>query len=1040
MIGAKARRNRRWARQLTAICLGSVASGAWAQVQQEPLPPPPDTTTIEEAPAPAQDSELPAPPPPAPSAEPPPGELKHSPPNAGGIPLSTIETDNQLLLYFDPIQTYLTPYVARAFENAIEWHKDRFHWEPWDRTTVLLKDFGDFGNAGARASPNNGVLLDVAPVSQRMETFTAGERFYTLINHELAHVATLDAWNRRDAFWRKALAGKPMPIQEHPESILYNYLTTPRNNIPRWYAEGSAVFFETWMAGGLGRAQGGYDEMVFRAKVRDNDKLYSPLGLESEGIAVDFQIGANDYLYGTRFFSYLALTYGPEKVMQWLRRDDDSAAFYASQFKRTFGKPLDDVWSEWHVFERAFQQENLAKLSAYPLTEVQHLSPKGLGSMSRGFVDERTNSLVAAFRFPGQIGFIGTMDLATGKLRHLSDLKSMMLYFVTSVAFDPDSRKAYYVDDNKAFRDVMEIDVDTGKKRMLLRDARIGDIVVNPRDKSIWGIRHQNGYATLVRIPPPYAGFNQIHTFEYGITPFDLDISPDGSLVSASYGEISGTQSVRVWRTQTFEESGMPEEVARLDLPPSTPEGFTFSPDGKSLYGTSYYTGVSNIFRFDLDTQKYEVLSNASTGFFRPMLRPDGQLLVYEYTGEGLNPSLIRAEKREDLGTIEFLGTKVVKARPELKDWGVGSPAKVDLDSKIKARSMYHATDRMKLAAAYPIIEGYKQKLTAGYYFHFEDPMQFHQLSAAFSVSPWGDFGDGEGLHADIEYRTLNWNLRYWHNDADVYDLAGPVLRSRKGDAIIIGYNKTKIYDPPRQLDVFGSVAGYFGLEELPSAQNVPSPADIYSAEAGVKYTNTTSALGGVDHEKGIAWRAVTGIDHAEGQEFPRLWGGIDYGVPLPWPNSSVWGYAQAGIVGGDSDSPLGALYFGSFRNNYVDNRPEKRYRELEAFPGFEIDQIAARKFGKLTGEVNLPPVRFEEVGTAAFFLSYARPALFGGAMLLNSPEDRSYRLFTLGAQVDLGFTVVMRLPMVLSLGVSQGFGDKDIDGRTELMASLKIL
>jgi len=31
-------------------------------------------------------------------------------------------------------------------------------------------------------------------------------------------------------------------------------------------------------------------------------------------------------------------------------------------------------------------------------------------------------------------------------------------------------------------------------------------------------------------------------------------------------------------------------------------------------------------------------------------------------------------------------------------------------------------------------------------------------------------------------------------------------------------------------------------------------------------------------------------------------------------------------------------------------------------------------------------------------------------------------------------------LPMVLSLGVSQGFGDKDIDGRTELMASLKIL
>ena len=98
--------------------------------------------------------------------------------------------------------------------------------EPWDRTTVLLKDFGDYGNAAARSSPNNAVLLDVAPLSQSMETFTPGERFFTLTNHELAHVATMDVWNKRDAFWRKFLSGKPMPIQEHPELILWNYLST----------------------------------------------------------------------------------------------------------------------------------------------------------------------------------------------------------------------------------------------------------------------------------------------------------------------------------------------------------------------------------------------------------------------------------------------------------------------------------------------------------------------------------------------------------------------------------------------------------------------------------------------------------------------------------------------------------------------------------------------------------------------------------------------------------------------------------------------
>ena len=298
----------------------------------------------------------------------------HVPPDASGIDLTTLQTRDLDLLYFDPVQTYLTPYVARAFENALNFHKKKFEWTPWEPTTMLLKDFSDYGNAGARASPNNAILLDIAPLSVAMETFTPGERFFTIENHELAHVATMDVWNRQDAFWRHFLHGKVMPVQEHPESILYNYLATPRVNVPRWYLEGSAVFFETWMSGGLGRAQGGYDEMVFRAKVRDHDKFFSPLGLESEGIAVDFQVGVNDYLYGTRFFSYLALKYGPERAVEWLRRREGSKAFYAAQFRHVFGRRLDDVWSDWIAFEQDYQQANLARLAQYPLTPTVKLA------------------------------------------------------------------------------------------------------------------------------------------------------------------------------------------------------------------------------------------------------------------------------------------------------------------------------------------------------------------------------------------------------------------------------------------------------------------------------------------------------------------------------------------------------------------------------------------------------------------------------------------------------------------------------------------
>jgi hypothetical protein len=125
------------------------------------------------------------------------------------------------------------------------------------------------------------------------------------------------------------------------------------------------------------------------------------------------------------------------------------------------------------------------------------------------------------------------------------------------------------------------------------------------------------------------------------------------------------------------------------------------------------------------------------------MLRPDGRLMVYEYTGEGLNPSLIRPEKKEDWDR-RISRNQVVNTHPDLKEWASAHRPR-STSTRGSRRAHVHATDRMKLAAAYPIVEGYKQKPTVGYYFHLEDPMQFHQLSAALSVSAMGGFGDGRG-------------------------------------------------------------------------------------------------------------------------------------------------------------------------------------------------------------------------------------------------------------------------------------------------------
>src|SRR5215472_14278507 len=402
-------------------------------------------------------------PPPGPAPSPKPGEKAPAPAHTpfGGLGISEIRTGDLRLLYFDPTETYLTPYVGRALENSIAFQKKLYDWAPWEPTTVLLKDFSDYGNAAARASPNNALLVDIAPLSQTFETFSAGERFFTLANHEMTHVATMDVWNARDALWRRAFFGKPMPLEDHPESILYNWLATPRVNTPRWYLEGSAVFMETWMAGGFGRAQGGYDEMVWRAMVRDHARFFSPLGLEAEGDQIDFQVGVNDYLYGTRFFSYLALTRSPEKVIEWLKRGPDSSAYYETQFRRVFGESLNDAWSDWVAWEHQFQQANLASVQQYPMTPLKRLSSRALGSVSRSFYDPASNSLIGAFRYPGVIGHLGVLSLGTGQIRKLAEIKGPMLYKVTSLAYDPKGHRAWYTIDNYAFRSIIEIDLTT---------------------------------------------------------------------------------------------------------------------------------------------------------------------------------------------------------------------------------------------------------------------------------------------------------------------------------------------------------------------------------------------------------------------------------------------------------------------------------------------------------------------------------------------------------------------------------------------------
>lgn len=955
--------------------------------------------------------------------------------------LTAAETVDATLVYAEGTQSFIAPYAQRTIQNALAFHRRLFDYTPGERMTVLLTDISDAGNASAETVPHNLVIARLAPLSFAYETFTANERMNYLMNHEFVHIVTSDRAGGRDRLFRRLFAGKVAPSAERPESLAYFYLTTPRRATPRWYQEGIAVFLDTWMAGGLGRAQGPYDEMVFRAMVLDHSRFADPLGLSSELTKTDFRLESNSYLYGGRFMNYLAYQYSPEALLRWVSRTDGSKAYYASQFRRVFGMPLERAWHDWVAFEQDFQARNIAAIRKYPVTPHADLSRRALGSLSRAFVDTDEKVLYAGINYPGTLGYLGAISLEDGSVRRIRDIKGPRIYTVTSLAFDPKARVLFYTADNGAYRDLLRIDPRTGRQRVLFRDLRVGDLAFNRSDASLWGIRVFNGLCTLVRIPAPYTEWKQVYSWPYGEVVYDLDISPDGTRVALALGEIDGRQTLRVFPTASLlRGDATPERT--FELGTAIPSNFTFSPDGQYLYGSSYYTGVSNIFRVPVEGGEMQALTNSETGFFQPIVMPDGSLIVFRYTGDGFVPArLPSVSQLEDLSAITFLGHETVERRPILKTWMAGTPGAVQLEPIARGTRPYRPFTRLRLESIYPLVDGYKDAVSVGGHVRLSDPVGFNRLTINAGVSPFRGVADDEQVHLRAEYTRYDWTARAALNDTDFYDLFGPTKTSRKGYSVSIGHTNLLLYDDPRQLklEVRGQISG--NLDRLPEFQNVAVDVTrLGTVTSTLAYANVRRSLGAVDDEAGQRWSIVARGDRVNGTTYARLRGGWDVGLPLPRGHASVWFRGAAGLSPQAASEPFANFYFGGFGNNYVDYRDEKRYREYSAFPGVAINELAGRNFVKGTTELNLPPLRFSRAGTPGFYASWLRPALFVSALRTNldAPSMRREAV-GVGAQVDLRITAMSTVDLTLSLGTAVVY-QRGTDPRRQVMASLTLL
>ena len=937
---------------------------------------------------------------------------------------------------------FLVPHTLRCFENTLQFDHKLYGYTPWDQVTILMHDLWDNGNASASTVPRNLIGMGIEPTNYVFETSPGNERIYTSMNHEMTHIETLDQAAPSDRFFRNIFFGKVQAVPENPISIVYKHLTAPRWSSPRWYIEGIAVFLETWNAGGIGRALGGYDEMVFRTRVAEGRELFDPMTVEAEGTAIDFQGGSISYIYGTRFVSYLAYQYDPQKLIQWTGRSDTSKASFLSQFEYIYGIPLVKAWDQWIDFEKQWQRANLDSVKQVQLTPDRPLTQRPLGSISRAFYEPSNRQMYAAIRYPGQVASLVSIDVDKGTFKALTDVKKAASYYTASVAYDPASGVVFFTTDQSSWRDLNSYNIKTGKTERLIDDGRIGDLVFNQTDSSLWGVRHEMGFSTIVRIPRPYTEWNQVYTLPYGKNAFDLDISHDGSLLAAGMTDMIGRQKLVMFDLKKI-MAGEKTFTELFDFDYNTPSNFAFTKDDKFLYGSSYYTGVSNIYRYSFETKNMDIMTNCETGYFLPIPYSEDSLIVFRYTSDGFIPVTIAVNPPKHVGAINFLGQAIVEKHPIVTQWKVNppSPSAMNVDSLMLTSGEYSPIANTRLVSLYPVVEGYKNYAAYGFRGNFSDPVMLSSMDLTLSYTPNIVLPISERLHAAWNYKYWDWTLKANYNGSQFYDLFGPTKYTRKGYSLSVLYKTNLIYDDPRFLDVSVATSGYGGLERLPDYQNIQTAIDHFiKVYASMTYSYFNKSVGAVDDEKGIKAQFYTNSYYVQSTFFPRLQANFDYGIALPIDHSSIWFRSSGGYSFGDLFGPFANFYFGGFGNNWVDYQEPKRYREDCSFPGIELDALGGTNYGKLLFEWALPPVRFRKLGTQDFYCNWARIAVFTSALSVNLDSDQ-YRqtVFNVGSQIDFRLLFLSSFESTFSLGYAMAF-QRNQNPTNEFMISLKLL
>ncbi len=950
----------------------------------------------------------------------------------------TKESEHFQIIYRDA-HAHLVNHLLASAENSFKTLVKLFNYKPTEKIIINTYDVSDYGFGATTTIPQNYIRLEIEPLEPGYEIVTYNERLQWLLSHELVHIVVNDMETKFESAIR-SITGKVTPDKNQPITVPFSLLTNNNRYTPRWYQEALAVFIETWLSGGYGRTLGSFDEMYFRTMVYTNQKFPTELELEQINSHTSIFLENLFYLYGTRFISFIVEKYGTDKLFEWINLNStEILSGYDSKFEKVYRLSIDEAWEDFIVNEKEFQKKNIEIVEKYPLTKLRHITTEAFGWITQPYFDQKTNSLYFGYHRSGKLAEIHNFNLSTLKSTFVTTLKSPSMIQVASLAYDEDYKLIFYTTNNNLlYRDVWLYDLNDGSNDCIFRDSRVGQLTISPVKHELWGIQHLSGKSILVKSKYPYTELKSLAIFDVGDEFFQLSINKSGNLLAATLHRSDGSQSIIISDVSQL-ENGKPFYYKTISSSGS-PENPSWSSDGKFVYWNAYTNGVSNIYKYNLETEELTALTNTVVGLFHPLEISPDSILAMEFSVDGFTPVVFYNEKAERLPAINYFGQKIIEKYPEVLNWNLKSASEVIDKKSFGPEENYSSFKNLTIKTFIPVISGFQSRKVLGFYTQINDPLLFHDLVIEAGISPFKETTHDIKYHLRAKYSfKQKFIASIEYNAPDFYDLFNKRKRGMLGAKYTIGFSDYFIYDNPVKVKHNTELAFYNGIKFINDNLTEVRQPDFAVLKSEIDYRDMRKTIGSIDWESGD-WLRFTVLGYGSDPKAPKYSGQI-FGE---WDNYSLFFVEHnvfhfkltAGYHFKNEELPETKFFFGGFGNREIENEPVKQFEKMFRFPGVPIYSIISDQFFKVMFENAFPPIRIPDVAIGSTELKNINLSVFSQGLLTDTPETNKW--IDLGVQINIMFEHWYNLESTVSAGIAKAWWKNGND--TEWFISWKLL